>query len=70
MARFFSDMPAPTRVMMSQLILSRLRGSTLSYRITQEQLNTVIVLPGARASAQSTVLHSLQILYIISNQIS
>merc|ERR1712048_501762 len=49
--RFFSDMSPQTRTMTLQVLLNRLRMTVSSHNITREQLNTVIVQPGATPSS-------------------
>lgn len=44
-------MPEQTRQMTSQVMITRLRSVTQGRTITQEQLNTVIIHPGAASSS-------------------
>ena len=52
--QYFSDMTDQTRQMTTQVMVTRLRSVTQGRTITQEQLNTVIVQPGAASSSDNS----------------
>ena len=57
-------MTPQTRQMTSQVMITRLRSVTQGRNITQEQLNTVIIRPGAASGSSVDGAVSLEIIFI------